>query len=93
VTVSVTYTGLGRPHGYASESWLGSAEAGAVAALLRRLGRAPASVHARQMKLGDVALVTARPGEPRLPLAFIHQGLTAPQLSAELERLTKESLR
>ena len=57
----------------------------AVAAILARLERGPADVTPKAMRLGDVALISYRACEPRVPLAFIWEGLTEAELTTTLQ--------
>jgi hypothetical protein len=50
------------------------ASATGLAALLERLGRRQGEVDVRLTAMGDVVVLSARQGEPRVPLAFIVDG-------------------
>jgi hypothetical protein len=84
--ISVKFTDFAPP-GCMTQTLFGPPGDEGVKTILQRLGRGPSDVSVQAMKLGDVAVVTARPGEPRRPLAFIWEGLTAPELNAALDRL------
>lgn len=71
--------------------WLrvgGASITGGLQTLLTRLGRAAADVAVQAQQLGDVGLFTARPGEARVPLAFITEPADAAALNAALQTLS-----
>lgn len=55
--------------------------------LLERLGRAPAEVQALGLKVGETAILSARPGEARVPLAFVLDDVAPATIAAALEQL------
>jgi hypothetical protein len=88
--VAVNYSPFAPPGRETGHTMFGPPIAGAVREILTRLGRSPAHVTPAALALGDVAILTAKPGEPRVPLAFVYEGLTAAEISGALDQLAKE---
>lgn len=55
--------------------------------LLERLGRTPAEVQALGLKVGETAILSARPGEARVPLAFVLDDVPPATIAAALQLL------
>ncbi len=55
--------------------------------LLERLGRDPSEVQALGLKVGETAILSARPGETRVPLAFVLDDVPPATIAAALQLL------
>jgi hypothetical protein len=88
--VCVSYSPYAPPGRETGHTMFGPPIVGAVREILTRLGRLPAHVQPIALALGDVAIATAKPGEPRVPLAFVYDGLTADEIGGALDQLARE---
>jgi hypothetical protein len=77
------YTGWAPDASTASETVFGPTLKEAFGRVLQRLERQPREIRLRDLALGDVAVLSARQGEPVRPLAFL-SGTTAADLAAAL---------
>jgi hypothetical protein len=91
--VSVMATDFAPPGGWKWQTMFGPPIEAAVRTVLERLNRAPGEVVARRMKMGDVALLTARDGEPVRPLAFVWEGLSEAEVRHGLDVLARAGWR
>ena len=91
--VAVAYTPHAPMGGELGHTMFGPPVLAAVREILTRLERDPAHVIGKALQLGDVAVMAAKADEPRLPLAFVWEGLTEAEFNGALDALARDGWR